>query len=96
MDIVVGLVVTVKEAVDVRFVTGVSAELINNGLVFGCNGGCKIKPVSEKSKFFFVCECEEEFREMVVEGAFQLSGGYVNFVEVWVWVARFEEHGRWE
>ena len=44
-----------------RFVAGVSSELVDNGLVFGCNGKCKIEPVSEKSKFLFVCEFEKEF-----------------------------------
>ena len=36
------------------FVAGVSETLINNGLVLGCDGGCEIEPVSEKSKFLFV------------------------------------------
>ena len=48
------------------FVAGVSAELSNDGLVFGCNGGCEIEPVSEKSKFLVVGEVEEEFGERVV------------------------------
>ena len=50
-----------------RFVAGVGSELVENGLVFECNGGCEIKPVSEKSELSLgLCESEKKFREGMV------------------------------
>ena len=42
--------------VDLWLIGGVDTQLLDDGLVFGCDSQCEIEQVSEDCEFFFVGE----------------------------------------